>query len=120
MVTPWGELPAPFYPSSENSDCRCTSWVFILGEAGPDLDRSFTARKYASFGIGNPCKSVANEVLQSFRAKFRRDSVSIREKRRTEEELTENDIIVLHHWMTQGREDTLTLRNASYDKQSAE
>ena len=21
MVTPWGELPAPFYPSSENSDC---------------------------------------------------------------------------------------------------
>ena len=37
MVTPWGELPAPFYPSSSNSDCRCTSWLFILGEAGPDL-----------------------------------------------------------------------------------
>ena len=80
MVTPWGELPAPFYPSSENSDCRCTSWVFILERAGPDLYCNFTARKSVSFRIGNRRELAENLILISFQAKFRRDSVSIREK----------------------------------------
>ena len=79
-LTSLGELPAPFYPSSENSDCRCTSWLFILGEAGPDLCRSFTARKCASFRTRNQCESTQNWILLSFRAKFRRDSVSIHEE----------------------------------------